>query len=1024
MKAFWYVSLIFIYFFTFQFIYSQGISLQVQTSRPVIVSGDSVKVTIKAFNPNGTTIHNIVVDLPWGPGYSDIEFSGQVSGFSTSVWTIPAIAPLQSAVLTITYPSVVASTGNVFYSASITSIDGISPSQSFSVKAVLRVNSCHTETTPSVIFDISDTTTTIPLPLSLSSVTPNILSGNWQQQGVGTLHSFTNLSIGSSMVADLASAPFSLVGFGMGIYDIQFTSLQDANVCDPVYICHERKVELTNLSPIFQDTGAIASSKTGFLCHGDTIPSDEFFTTVGVPSGSAIRNFAWWVEDIPAGVDATGGLIPTSEAMAQPQNTLSNYSWTNSSNTPKPITFKVKVTYANGGSSVTRIQTIMRYIAPAITVTITNSPSFVPGIGGMIHASTEGGWGGYNYLWNSAETTASISIAGTGTFVVAVTDRKGCKGFDSVAYTTTPLVATVSSIQPVRCHGGNDGSISLSVSGAVAPYTFLWSNGDTTQTISDLTAGSYMVTITAANGESQILSIDIPQPTGALEANISGVNATCHNSDNAMAWVSISGGTPPYNLSWNNGQSSDTIAGLSPGNYSVAVTDSNSCSATASINLTAPVAQTLTFTGSDSICFGETVSLPITTSTSDILQNAMYSIKYSPHLSGGSFFADSSVHSITSASPLSFTPDTVGVYVLSFLNATDTSNCPMDIIGGTYTLYVRPNIMVAASSTHTLESGVPFSYRILTSGGSSNNYSFHIDKGSLPPGLELTTDGKIEGSTSYSNGGTFDTVSVSITESTSCPATHLFIYRINNTSSALQASKYNICEGDTTTLLLTTNRTGCLSYQWSSSAGLDTAITDVPVLHIAPTSSRTYFVNILRNDMVIETLSIDITVYPRPGVSLVSDIPSVGNFATLGDSIIITALPSTYPYYQFTYNGTPHSNTISNRYATNAWIPKRNNEVSVVVRSVDGCENIATTVFMGPEFELPNIFNPDLERLLPGFELDVFNRWGELLYSGNEGWNAVYKGTKVPSGTYYYVVYLRSSDGSKISLKYHVFVKY
>ena len=1021
------VAFILIYLASFRIAISQGLSLQVQTDRPIIASGNSVNVTVKVFNPTGSNIDNVTINLPWNTDYSDVQYSGQTSTFIVPNWTIPTIAPLQSAILTVTYPSVVSSENNVYYTASIASVGGNPPAQPLAVKAVLRVNNCHVETTPSVIFDISDTITSIPLSLFLSDNTPNILSGKWIKQNETTPHDFTNLSV--NMTTDLAQPPFSFLNSGSGIYDIHFTSLQDASVCDPVLMCHERKVELLNLSPLYPDSSAVVGSKTGFLCNGDTINPAEFFTTVDSPLSTATRTFIWWVENIPSGVHASGGVVPLSNATALSDNTLRNFAWYNTTNSPLPVTFKVKVIYTNGSASVSREQTILRYIAPSVNVSIAYTSSFTQGVGGIIKANSIGGWGGYIYQWSNGANTDTTAIGG-GTFSVVVTDRKGCRGFDSISHLLTPLTVTPT-VEAVRCHGGADGSITLSVSGAIAPYTFLWNNGDTSQNIYNLNAGNYSVTVTADNGISQHLSVTVTQPQNPLSVDMFGTNATCHNSDDAMAWIDITGGTFPYNLSWNNGQSSDTIKNLTSGLYSVVVTDSNLCSVSDSIRLTAPVSYTLTLSGSDSICLGDSFWLPITTSSPNVIDNATYSITRVPlETQSSDTPTEDSISIIQTredAQSTLFTPTATGIYTISCVEATDTNSCPMDITEGNYTLYVRPHIIVADSSIHTIESGIPFTYRIpvqIPDGGSMSDYSFQVERGQLPSGLILTDNGTIEGTVSNSNTSSFDTVYIYISKPLSCPASHMFIYKIRNSNSDLRATKHYFCQGDTATLLLTTDRIGNISYRWSSDAGLDTVITDVPLLHIAPTTSRTYTVEILSDGIVAETLSIDITVYPRPSVDLVLDIPSIGGRATLGDSIVVTALPATYPYYQFTYNDIQQPETSDNRYATNSWQPKINNEVSVVVRSVDGCENVASEIFMGPEFELPNFFNPDLERLLPGYELDVFNRWGELLYSGSDGWNAVYKGAKVPSGTYYYVVYLRSSDGSEVSVKYHVFVKY
>ncbi|MCX6187917.1 MAG: hypothetical protein NTU43_13170, partial [Bacteroidetes bacterium] len=145
----------------------------------------------------------------------------------------------------------------------------------------------------------------------------------------------------------------------------------------------------------------------------------------------------------------------------------------------------------------------------------------------------------------------------------------------------------------VLCFGNNTGSIDLSVSGGTSPYTYLWSNGATTQDISGLDAGTYSVTATDANGCSATTSVTITQPASALSSSISSqTNVTCFGNSSGAVTVVGAGGVSPYQYKIGAGayQNSGTFTGLAAGTYTVTVKDSNLCTTTESVIITQPIA--------------------------------------------------------------------------------------------------------------------------------------------------------------------------------------------------------------------------------------------------------------------------------------------------------------------------------------------------------------------------------------------------------------------------------------------------
>jgi hypothetical protein len=139
----------------------------------------------------------------------------------------------------------------------------------------------------------------------------------------------------------------------------------------------------------------------------------------------------------------------------------------------------------------------------------------------------------------------------------------------------------------VSCHGSSDGTLSAVPTGGAEPYTFLWSNEATVSNLEGLAAGTYTVTVTDADNNNVVESIELLQPD-EFTASAIGKDITIYGLDNGSAVVNIAGGTTPYNLLWSNNATTESIQDLSPGNYSVAITDMNGCTAASQVTLTQP----------------------------------------------------------------------------------------------------------------------------------------------------------------------------------------------------------------------------------------------------------------------------------------------------------------------------------------------------------------------------------------------------------------------------------------------------
>jgi hypothetical protein len=154
----------------------------------------------------------------------------------------------------------------------------------------------------------------------------------------------------------------------------------------------------------------------------------------------------------------------------------------------------------------------------------------------------------------------------------------------------------------------------VTVTGGTAPYGFSWSTGSTDSSIINLSPGSYDLTITDAAGCYDILGGVITGPDSVQVAG-SVVNASCPSAGDGTIQLLVSGGTPGYTFVWSNGSTTQDISGLTPGVYSVTVTDLSGCNAFKSftVNQNSAVCPNTTVTGviSGTVCYDATQTITV-----------------------------------------------------------------------------------------------------------------------------------------------------------------------------------------------------------------------------------------------------------------------------------------------------------------------------------------------------------------------------------------------------------------------------
>lgn len=203
-------------------------------------------------------------------------------------------------------------------------------------------------------------------------------------------------------------------------------------------------------------------------------------------------------------------------------------------------------------------------------------------------------------------SSANFDCSNVGLNTVLLTVKDGQGNSDSasamvtVLDTNTQLIfANYTMVMPT-CNSSNDGAINVTVGGA-GPYTYLWSNGSNSQNLTNLTAGTYALTITNPNGCTQTDSIVLNEPD-TLKAHFVSVSPLCNGTSTGSLSVTATGGTSPYSYLWSNGvtQSSNNFIGA--GSYAVSITDAKGCVVTDSILLTEPIPLTAIVAASTLSC--------------------------------------------------------------------------------------------------------------------------------------------------------------------------------------------------------------------------------------------------------------------------------------------------------------------------------------------------------------------------------------------------------------------------------------
>ena len=164
-------------------------------------------------------------------------------------------------------------------------------------------------------------------------------------------------------------------------------------------------------------------------------------------------------------------------------------------------------------------------------------------------------------------------------------------------------INVVSSLTDVSCYGWNNGGIDLTISGAIAPYTFEWSNQETTEDITGLSAGSFSVTITDFTGCEYFENYTVNEPP-EIEINSLINNVSCFGASDGSIDISAAGGVSPYTFLWSNSSITEDLINIPADLYYLTVTDAIGCTETISSTVEEPAELFINEVITNPTCFG------------------------------------------------------------------------------------------------------------------------------------------------------------------------------------------------------------------------------------------------------------------------------------------------------------------------------------------------------------------------------------------------------------------------------------
>ncbi|HSH67210.1 MAG TPA: gliding motility-associated C-terminal domain-containing protein, partial [Bacteroidia bacterium] len=207
---------------------------------------------------------------------------------------------------------------------------------------------------------------------------------------------------------------------------------------------------------------------------------------------------------------------------------------------------------------------------------------------GEISVAPSGGVAPYTISWNTGATSSTISSLCAGIYTVQISDAS-CSQTIVIPLNTKNGPTVTATSTDIACNDSCNGTAIVVASGGVTPYSVEWNNGSTSNSLSNLCAGNYIVQVKGADGCASSSAVTIVQEPSIFMTLGSVADPLCNGDSNGTITVVPSGGVLPYTYDWTPAVGTGaTLASLPANTYAVTVTDFNGCKSSQSITLIEP----------------------------------------------------------------------------------------------------------------------------------------------------------------------------------------------------------------------------------------------------------------------------------------------------------------------------------------------------------------------------------------------------------------------------------------------------
>ena len=701
-------------------------------------------------------------------------------------------------------------------------------------------------------------------------------------------------------------------------------------------------------------------------------------TTVNVGLASSPTTSASSTQSTCTAANGTGTANPSGGTGAY------TYSWSPSGQITQTATglgsgnYSVLVTDANGCTASATIS-VTSANGPTLTASTLTNVSCNGGNNGTASTSVTGGTPGFTYSWSNGQATSTATGLSAGTYTVTVTDANSCSYVTTTTVTQPTLLASSSTHTNVTCNGSNTGSATINPSGGTPGYTYLWNNGQLTQTATGLIAGSYSVTVTDLNGCTATNTVSITQPT-VLAASASSVNAACNGGTTGSATVTPSGGTPGYTYAWlPYGGNASAATNLGAGNYSVTITDANGCSAIQTVSITQPSVLSSTQIQTNVNCNGGNNATATVTPAGG---TSPYTFAWSP--SGGNAATASNL--------------IAGSYQCT---VTDSHGCTTVV---PFTITQPTPLTLSSAHINVLCNGGNNGSATVTSSGGTPGYTY----------LWSPSGGNSATATNLSAGP----YQCTVTDSHGCTSvTSAIVTQPQPVTLALSGND-SICLGENTVLsAAVTGGTPAYTYVWLPISSNGSAIS------VNPTSSTSYSVAVTDANGCTASASQPYNVIVLPAPNALFDTTVAGG--TFSASYSFHDLSSGGNSWLWNFGDNTSTSTSQNPF--HEFPGAGTYTVTQTVFNQFGCpDTFNITVIIGEGILIPNVFTPDGNGTndvwyipnsgMKEFHVEIFDRWGAMVWATTADeirWDGhSFSGKLLSDGTYYFKLHAILKSGS------------